>query len=337
MTRDESIIELGAWLRTAPGRYLLAWEQDRLDHAVTDAFGFHALQLGLPELDGLRANRMPHRWVASDSLLVPEAAADAAAAGRDDHHAAGARADQPALRLRGAALSQCQHRPACVLPHALELARDPHQTLREVERVLVPEGRVVIAGFNPASLWGLRQRAGHLRAALGFGREQNLYLPRAGEFIGYWRLRDWLRLLSFEVEAGRFGCWRPPVRSEKWLQRFAWMDRVGDRWWPVLGAVYFLVAVKRVRGMRLVGLVRNEKRKAQCGAGRGGQPPARAGAGRGRTGDADERSDARRDLHRRRLPRQPRPRRLGRVAEERRAREGALRRRARSPPTTAWS
>ena len=51
---------------------MLAWEQDRLDHAVTDAFGFHALQLGLPELDGLRANRMPHRWVASDSLVVPD-------------------------------------------------------------------------------------------------------------------------------------------------------------------------------------------------------------------------------------------------------------------------
>ena len=44
MTRDESIIELGSWLKTPPGRYLLAWEQDRLDHAVTDAFGFHALQ-----------------------------------------------------------------------------------------------------------------------------------------------------------------------------------------------------------------------------------------------------------------------------------------------------
>ncbi len=151
-----------------------------------------------------------------------------------------------------------------VLPHALELARDPHQTLREVERVLVPEGRVVIAGFNPASLWGLRQRAGHLQRGLGFGRDQSLYLPRSGEFIGYWRLRDWLRLLSFEVEAGRFGCWRPPVRSEQWLQRFAWMDRVGDRWWPVLGAVYFLVAVKRVRGMRLVGLLRDEKRRAKA-------------------------------------------------------------------------
>jgi uncharacterized protein involved in response to NO len=69
----ESIDKLVLWImlaafalrvvapQIAPGRYLLEWEQDALDHAVTDAFGFHALQLGMPELDGLRANRMPHR------------------------------------------------------------------------------------------------------------------------------------------------------------------------------------------------------------------------------------------------------------------------------------
>lgn len=265
MTRDESILELGAWLRTAPGHYLLAWEQERLDHAVTDAFGFHALQLGLPELDGLRANRMPHRWVASDSTHVP-----------DDF-------PLPLPPLDDSLLStQALHEPIAlhcefdalpfpdnsidlvVLPHALELARDPHHTLREVERVLVPEGRVVIAGFNPASLWGLRQRAGRIKRGLGLGRHGSLYLPRAGEFIGYWRLRDWLRLLGFEVEAGRFGCWRPPFHSQIWLDRFGWMDRVGDRWWPVLGSVYFVVAVKRVRGMRLVGLVKQDKRKAHA-------------------------------------------------------------------------
>jgi hypothetical protein len=133
-----------------------------------------------------------------------------------------------------------------------------------VERVLVPEGRVVIAGFNPASLWGLRQRAGRIRQGLGIRRDGPLFLPSAGDFLGYWRLRDWLRLLGFEVEAGRFGCWRPALHSERWLQRFAWMDRVGDRWWPVLGGVYFLVAVKRVRGMRLVGLVRHEAPKVRA-------------------------------------------------------------------------
>ena len=57
---------MAEWLETPPGRYLLAWEQAQLDRSVADVFGFHALQLGLPELDALRDNRMPHRWLATD-------------------------------------------------------------------------------------------------------------------------------------------------------------------------------------------------------------------------------------------------------------------------------
>ncbi|MEI8327209.1 MAG: SAM-dependent methyltransferase, partial [Betaproteobacteria bacterium] len=72
------------------------------------------------------------------------------------------------------------------------------------------------------------------------------------QWIGYWRLRDWLRLLGFEVELHRFGCYRPALRSQAWLDRCAWMERVGARWWPILGSVYFIVAVKRVVGVRLL-------------------------------------------------------------------------------------
>ena len=250
---------MGAWLHTAPGQYLLAWEQDRLDHAVTDAFGYHALQLGLPEVAALRANRMQHRWVASDCLYTPEPVSLPPL--HDSQITTLAPPDSIALHCETDALPfPSASIDLVVLPHTLELARDPHQTLREVERVLVPEGRLVIAGFNPASLWGLRQRAGRLRRGMGSASDASLYLPGADEFIGYWRLRDWLQLLSFEVESGRFGCWRPPFKSKAWLDRFEWMDRVGDRWWPVLGAVYFLVAVKRVHGMRLVGLAKQERR-----------------------------------------------------------------------------
>jgi SAM-dependent methyltransferase len=137
-----------------------------------------------------------------------------------------------------------------VLPHTLELSEDPHMALREVERVLVPEGRVVIAGLNPLSLWGARQmRVRALRRFTG----GSLYLPDVGEFIGYRRMRDWLRLLSFEVESAQFGCYRPAVRSTEWLERFAWVDPLGAKWWPIFGAAYFLVAIKRVHGMRLLG------------------------------------------------------------------------------------
>lgn len=247
---------MAQWLQSPAGRYLLDWEQAELDRVVTDLFGFHALQLGLQELAGLRANRMPHRWVASDSLREPQPMPlpmvdDALSTLLPLEPGHALHCDFDALPFAAQSLD------LVLLPHTLELARDPHDTLREVERVLVPEGRVVIVGFNPASLWGLRQHAGHWRQRLGGSKP--LYLPSAGEFLAFRRVRDWLRLLGFEVERGRFGCWRPPLRSEAGLARFAWMEAAGARGWPVLGAVYMVEAVKRVRGMRLVGLARRER------------------------------------------------------------------------------
>jgi SAM-dependent methyltransferase len=254
-----------AWLDAPPGRYLLQWEQAQLDHTVADIFGFHALQLGVPALDALRANRMPHRWLAVDTL--PARAAPSSAIAGDATPAPPLVIDttpgpleRVSLRCNVDALPfKTSSLDLVVLPHTLEMTHDPHETLREVERVLVPEGRVVICGFNSASLWGTKQRLGQLRQRLG--GTQPLFLPRQGEFIGYRRLRDWLRLMSLEIERGRFGCYAPATRSEAWLQRMAWMEKTGDRWWPVFGAVYFLVAVKRVRGMRLVGLAKRDKAK----------------------------------------------------------------------------
>jgi SAM-dependent methyltransferase len=260
-TRDDAIVEFAHWLKSAPGRYLLEWEQQEMDRTVTDIFGFHAAQLGLPQLDALRANRMPHRWVAHDSLMVPEPV-DLPA----PHNAISTQSPDVPVALHcdfDALPFPSQSMDLLVLPHVLEMSRDPHETLREVERVLVPEGQVVIVGFNPASLWGLRQRGDHLRTRIGLAR-RTPFLPVAAELLGYWRLRDWLRLLSFEVERGRFGCWRPPLRSQRWLQRFGWLESVGDRWLPVFGAVYFLVAVKRARGMRLVGMARRERLKPKA-------------------------------------------------------------------------
>ena len=263
MTCNPSIIELAQWLQSPPGRYLLAWEQRELDRTVADIFGFHALQLGLAELEALRANRMPHRWVASVSLREPGARADLLPPLDEDLSTLLPMIDGAALHCDFEALpfpNQCLD--LVVLPHALELARDPHDTLREVERVLRPEGRVVIVGFNPASLWGLRQSTGQLCQRLG--GKGPLYLPSAGGLLAYGRVRDWLRLLGFEVERGRFGCWRPPLRSESGLARLGWMDDAGARAWPVLGAVYLVEAVKRVRGMRLVGLARQRKLAPQA-------------------------------------------------------------------------
>jgi SAM-dependent methyltransferase len=216
---------------------VLEWEQRQLDAVVADIFGYHAMQLGLPEVNALRENRMPLRFCASDRLLD-----------------AGQRIDHP----RVAVVTHFEELPFAsqsidlvVMPHVLEFADEPHQVLREVDRVLVPEGQVVITGFNPASLWGARQSLCRLGASP--------YLPRAGKFIALPRIKDWLKLLSFEVNRGRFGCYAPWVHTDKWLARWAFLEKVGDRWWPLLGSLYLLTAIKRVRGMRLVGAVKKRK------------------------------------------------------------------------------
>lgn len=201
---------------------------------MADVFGYHALQLGLPELNALQASRMPHRWIASSDVLQSD----------------GLAINKIAFFTEFEALPFAENSlDLLILPHSLELSPDPHATLREAERVLMPEGKLIICGFNPLSLWGFKQKRSHLYKRLNFGE---LYLPEAGEMIAYRRLRDWLGLLNFDVEPGHFGCYRPAVRSAGMLHRFAWLDKLGGRYWPILGAVYFVVAVKRVRGMRML-------------------------------------------------------------------------------------
>lgn len=228
---------------------LLAWEQAQFDEAVADAFGYHALQLGAAEIDALRANRMPHRWVATrpedaaTAIPVPPAPGLAVQA----MQGVALHCVPEALPFADDSLD------LVVLPHTLESADDAHDTLAEVVRVLRPEGRLVIVGFNAWSLWGLRQKMGRLLRRLGL-RHAPLFLPAAGEFISQRRARDWLRLLHVEVTVERQGCFRAALRSARGLERMAWMERLGRRWWPMFGAAYVLVGVKRVRGVRLVGL-----------------------------------------------------------------------------------
>jgi SAM-dependent methyltransferase len=229
---EKAIISLGSWLETPTGNYVRDWQQARLDMLTADIFGFNAVQVGLPQLNALHANRMPNKWLTDTHL--PASTNDT-----DKRMPIVVVHDFAELPFASQSLD------LVVLPHVLEFAEEPHQVLREVERVLIPEGQVIVCGFNPASLWGVRQVSGRLTGAH--------FLPQNGEFISLPRLKDWLKLLSMEVNRGHFGCYAPPCLTERWLDRFAFMEKAGDRWWPYLGAVYIVQAIKRVRGMRLIG------------------------------------------------------------------------------------
>ncbi len=213
------------WLTTPQGQYVLGWEMAKHDVLLADVFGFNAVQMGMPQHDYLRNNRMPFRFHCDTAANI-------------DLHSGQSLLHTDIHQLPFAA----QSIDLVLLPHVLEFDEHPHQILREVERVLVPEGQVVITGFNPYSLWGLRRHFGCAR------REA----PWNGSYIGVPRLRDWLSLLGFETRAGAFGCYAPTVKQEKWLRRWEFIEYAGDRWWPFAGGVYTIQAVKRVCGMRMI-------------------------------------------------------------------------------------
>lgn len=122
-----------------------------------------------------------------------------------------------------------------VLVHTLEAAPHPHQVLREVARVLRPDGQLLIIGFNPCSLLAVRSGA-----------------PWRRRWLSILRLKDWLALLQLEPTAGVYASFLPPWGALYRNRKLRWLDAAGRRWWPVTGGVYLVQAVKRQAGMRLI-------------------------------------------------------------------------------------
>lgn len=78
---------------------------------------------------------------------------------------------------------------AVLLTHLIEYCPDPHQVLREVHRVLMPNGNVIISLFNPWSMLTLHK----------YFPNQQYKSFKNGRFFSTSRVKDWLSLLGFEV------------------------------------------------------------------------------------------------------------------------------------------
>ena len=163
---------LARWMRSAAGADLLRMEVERVHAAVGDLFGYHCLQVGdLAGADLLSASRILGRTVIDIDGTAP-------------------RGPYPLASAAAASLPVDSHAvDVVILPHVLEFETRPHEALREASRVLVPEGNLVILGFNPVSLIGLR-RVFRYRVAVA---------PWCGTYFGGGRLRDWLALLGFDI------------------------------------------------------------------------------------------------------------------------------------------
>jgi SAM-dependent methyltransferase len=123
-----------------------------------------------------------------------------------------------------------------LLHHVIEQSESPHQSLREGARVVVPNGYIVIIGFNPWSFWGLSR---YLPKSKG---------PKTGRYISSGRVSDWLNLLGFRVEQVESTQFLPPYLSELMPDLSSKIDSLAGSMGLWFGGVYILIARKLVAG-----------------------------------------------------------------------------------------
>ncbi|MDH5516069.1 MAG: class I SAM-dependent methyltransferase, partial [Gammaproteobacteria bacterium] len=171
---------LRAWYRRSLGRQLADAESSALAGQLTNLFGYHLVIVDPPwEQVNLDDSRIAHHVVQR--------------VGCRRHPDTGVVADTENWPLQTDTID------TIILPHTLELARDPHQVLREADRCLVPDGHLVIIGFNPRSLWGIRRLLARKRGKL----------PWDTRFQSMGRIKDWLGLLGFDTLHSQYLFQRP--------------------------------------------------------------------------------------------------------------------------------
>ena len=217
----ETQSQLRDWYEKYPGVWLQEQELALLENALTDLFGYHILQIGLyNERTCLNVSRIPHRMVMD--VKFPDTDK-----GTGTNFFNG---EPEFIPIASDSLD------VLVLSHTLEYCSNPHEVLREVDRILIPEGYVVILGFNPWGSWSL------WRLLFGWRKKA----PWCGRFISMARLKDWLQLLGFDITESHRYFFRPPLSHQGIMTRLQFLDNLGSRFFPILGGAYFLVAKKQV-------------------------------------------------------------------------------------------
>jgi len=200
--------DMEQWWQTSLGQHLLVAERELLSQLEQPLPGYVTLQVGGLERCLPASSRPEHFCLISGEGDVE--------------------AKPEALPFKSHSIDNM------LLLHVLERSSDPHQLLRETERVLAADGRLILCCFNPFSLWGLRRLLSWQDKA-----------PWDGLFFTRTRINDWLALLSFDVIEQHNIVFKPPFQRMPWIAGSQFMERWGRRLWPWLGGVSVMVACKR--------------------------------------------------------------------------------------------
>jgi SAM-dependent methyltransferase len=257
------------WHGTPLGTLLAEYERRMVAEALDDVFGLQLLQIGeWSDADRLLDNARTQRAsviaavhdagstgrlapVGNGQISTPTAPlAQARANARETRKGnAVGRPPPPRIYSKPSELPVASDSvDAVLLPHTLEFEVDPYAVLREVERILVGEGHLLVLGFRPLGAWGLR----HRMVVGGFP-------PGLARLLSEGRLRDWLALLAFEVISVKRFLHRLPVSPNSPAEARA-RAAAGEWRFPIPSCAYLLKARKRVYTLTPVRKLKRERR-----------------------------------------------------------------------------
>jgi len=226
-----------SWYQTQSGQAVLAKLDDLCAETLSEIFGYYAIETGV--LSG-QYSLLKNSRIASSLSLVDKSQIDSSRLNANKNIAG----DQ--LETLSSLISNNEQLPLAtdnidlvVGTHLLESSEEPHQVLREIDRVLVPEGHCILIGFNPYALSGLGKQ---LRSG-AFRKKASFKLRSAN------RVRDWFSLLGFEVLDVQYMGLRPSVKNNKLFESLSWLENWGGVAGPMFGRIYVMHVKKQVVAM----------------------------------------------------------------------------------------
>lgn len=184
--------------------------------------GDRALQIGIPEIQGLKKSLIPFKLLATDRCNSTVECNDALILSTEE-----------ALALESDSMD------LVFWPHGPDATEKTQAVLHEIHRVLAPNGLLITTFFNAHGLWQMKEKLTQTSPLPSFTKPQSVATVKKA-----------LLEASLTPEAGAYGVYCANTKEEK-----SNLEKAGDRWWPTMSNLALLTARKLESTPSMVGKV----------------------------------------------------------------------------------
>lgn len=235
LSPNELAEDIATWADTPLGQAVLEEEKANIDELLRYRFGYHLCSFShLRQYDLTEESRINHKIQMIQLDALDNVFSEEQYTG-----------NLSLLPFDGSRLPMATDSvDVLLLHHCLEFSSNPHELLREAQRVLIDHGHLVITSFNPLSAYGLFSNLARFTQASQLWRRRFLTANAS---------RDWLQLLGLQPLQLIPHFYRLPVSNKALLNRTRWMETAGKKLGGLnWGASYTLIARNDVFAMNAI-------------------------------------------------------------------------------------